>query len=61
MGLIQMFNCARGKHMRSRGHAHEEGGAFRSRCKGCGKPMLRTIHGWIVDPHPHQTSDTSDT
>ena len=49
MGLIQSFNCMRGKHERSRGHARQDGNVFRSRCRGCGKPMLRTMSGWILD------------
>jgi len=46
MNLIQLFQCVRGKHLRSRGHAREDGGTFRSKCVGCGKPMIRTLDGW---------------
>ncbi len=49
MNLIQMLNCMRGKHLRSRGHAKYDGAVFRSRCRGCGKPMVRTAGGWVVE------------
>jgi hypothetical protein len=52
MHLIQLFYCAFGKHVRSRGHAHQDGAVFRSRCRGCGKPMVRTASGWRVDNDP---------
>lgn len=48
MNLIQLFNCVRGKHVRSRGHAWQDGPVFRSICRGCGKPMVRTQRGWEV-------------
>jgi hypothetical protein len=47
--LIQLFQCMRGKHERSRGKARQDDDAFRSECRGCGKPMLRTPRGWIID------------
>jgi len=47
--LIQLFSCARGKHQRSRGHARQDGETFRSKCRGCGKPMVRTAEGWALD------------
>ena len=51
MNLVQWLNCKRGKHVRSRGHARQDGDNFRSHCRGCGKPMVRTPQGWIVDPN----------
>lgn len=49
MNLIQMFNCARGKHVRSRGSAWQDGTSFRSVCRGCGVPMVRNVGGWVVE------------
>lgn len=46
MNLIQFFQCLRGKHLRSRGQARDDGQAIRSKCVGCGKPMIRTLDGW---------------
>ncbi|RYY22914.1 MAG: hypothetical protein EOP62_21910 [Sphingomonadales bacterium] len=49
MKLIQLFNCMRGKHHRSRGSAHDDGSVMRSKCRGCGKPMVRHMGGWKLD------------
>lgn len=52
MHLFQLFYCALGRHVRSRGHAREEGGTFHSECRGCGKPMVRTAQGWVLEKRP---------
>ena len=49
MNLVQWLNCKRGKHVRSRGQAWQDGLHFRPHCRGCGKPMVRTMNGWVVD------------
>ena len=49
MNLIQRLYCAFGTHVRSRGQARQEGSVFRSHCRGCGKPMVRTATGWVVE------------
>lgn len=50
MKLMQSVKCVFGKHERSRSHAWQDGGVFRSRCRGCGKPMHRVpAGGWILD------------
>lgn len=47
--LMQLLNCVRGRHERSRGHAWQDGDIFRSKCRGCGKPMIRAYGGWVLD------------
>lgn len=48
MKLMQWLQCIRGNHHRSRGQARLDGAVFRSICRGCGKPMVRTPYGWIL-------------
>jgi hypothetical protein len=49
MRLLQPFYCLFGNHHRSRGRAWNDGSFFRSWCEGCGKPMVRDVHGWHLD------------
>jgi hypothetical protein len=52
MRLLQPVYCLFGKHHRSRGRAWNDGMTYRSWCEGCGKPMIRDLHGWNLDPNP---------
>ena len=52
MRILQLLGCVRGKHLRSRRLAREDGVNMRSRCVGCGIPMIRLAGGWRVDPDP---------
>lgn len=47
--MWQWFQCRRGKHMRSRREAWFDGERFRSKCAGCGQPMVRDgLAGWML-------------
>lgn len=52
MSLLQPVYCLFGKHHRSRGRAWNDGMTYRSWCEGCGKPMIRSMHGWRIDSDP---------
>lgn len=49
MNLWQRVQCVVGSHERDRKRAHFDGEQFRSICSGCGKPMVKTRAGWIVE------------
>lgn len=52
MNVLQLLGCMRGKHLRSRRRAQSDGHYFRSRCVGCGRPMIRIYGGWRLDNQP---------
>ncbi|WP_066801482.1 hypothetical protein [Sphingomonas soli] len=60
MKLVQSIRCVFGRHARSRSHAWQDGAVFRSRCRGCGKPMHRERNGWIVDKGGSDAAGTAD-
>jgi transcription elongation factor Elf1 len=46
----RMFRCPRGKHKRSRDKIRKTGDKYTSRCRSCGKPMVRlTKRNWVLD------------
>ncbi len=56
--------CAMFRHRRDRRKAWHDGLNYRSNCKRCGIPLIRTVHGWRAfdsqrdlsthrRPHPH--------
>jgi hypothetical protein len=49
MNLLQLPRCLFGLHHRDRRRARHDGVAVRSRCTGCGKPMIKGRHGWHLD------------
>ena len=49
MNFWQLARCALGRHNRDRRRAQFDGDVFRSVCTGCGRPMVKLAHGWIVD------------
>lgn len=55
--VIQRVACLFGHHRRSGGRAWNDGEAFHSWCKGCGKPMVRDQHGWHLDSVPPPAPD----
>jgi hypothetical protein len=57
MSLLQPVYCLFGKHHRSHGRAWSDGVSYRSWCEGCGKPMIRTVQGWSIDPAPAGKQD----
>ena len=45
----RIFQCPRGKHLRSRRHVRRSGHRHTSRCFFCGKPMVRIAkRKWIL-------------
>ena len=46
MNLRQRMLCLFGVHKRSRSAAVDMGATMRSRCRGCGTPMIKTYTGW---------------
>lgn len=46
MNMLQLFNCAFGKHHRDRRRARYDGNDLHSVCIGCGQPMIRDFTGW---------------
>ncbi|MBO9624376.1 MAG: hypothetical protein J7500_16835 [Sphingomonas sp.] len=57
MRVLQLFQCVRGKHHRSRRLAWSDGTTYRSWCVGCGKPLIRSHGGWQADPDPPPPPD----
>lgn len=55
MHILQLFGCVRGKHLRSRRKAWHDGSIWRSRCVGCGTPMIRKAGSWQLDRDPPDT------
>jgi len=49
MDLLQLPRCVFGLHHRDRRHAWHDGPVVRSHCTGCGKPMVKDVHGWHLD------------
>lgn len=51
MTLVSRILCVFGRHMRSRGHARNTPEGWRSRCRRCGRPMLREGEDgpWLID------------
>ena len=46
MNLLQLPRCLFGAHQRDKRLARHDGPVVRSRCTGCGKPMVKDGHGW---------------
>jgi hypothetical protein len=59
MKVLQLLGCLRGKHLRSRSLARNDGTHIRSRCAGCGRPMVRTWSGWRLDSQLLKESETA--
>lgn len=49
MNLLQLPRCVLGLHHRDRRHAWYDGPVVRSHCTGCGRPMVKDLHGWHLD------------
>ena len=49
MQILQLFRCALGRHRRNKRHAKFDGDIFRTRCIGCGRPMVRGLDGWRLE------------
>ena len=49
MKFWQLALCLLGRHDRDRRRAQFDGEVFRSVCRGCGRPMAKHAHGWIID------------
>lgn len=47
MRLLQPIKCIFGSHHRDARQAVHDGQDFKSVCTGCGKPMTRTMNGWV--------------
>jgi hypothetical protein len=58
-GLIRrLFFCALGYHHRSGSHAKVTINGVTSRCKFCGKSMIKHFNkGWIIDELLHNSFD----
>lgn len=56
MDIRQRVICVFGFHKRSRGSATDDGRVLRSRCRGCGVAMVKTLGGWQVDPEARATN-----
>lgn len=50
MNLIQLAQCAFGKHHRDRRRARFNGDTYQSFCTGCGQPMEKAKAGWRITP-----------
>jgi hypothetical protein len=49
MNLLQLPRCILGLHQRDRRHARYDGPVVRSRCTGCGRPMVKDGLDWHLD------------
>jgi len=52
MRIFQLVGCLRGRHLRSRRLAWNDGSVYRSWCVGCGTALIREFGEWRVDPDP---------
>ena len=51
--IRRLFFCTLGKHHRSKGYARATANGVTSRCKYCGKSMIKHYaKGWIITPKP---------
>ncbi len=49
MYLVQRLSCLFGKHRRDSRRAHRDNMVMRSRCKGCGRAMVKDERGWALE------------
>lgn len=49
MIIWRLPGCMIGRHRRNgRGAIYDNRGTLVSTCKGCGRPMFKTNHGWTI-------------
>ncbi len=53
--MVQRVFCVFGRHAPNRRKAWHDSQNMRSKCLGCGSPMLRDLAGW----RPFESSDNS--